>query len=76
MQKELDRLRGDLELAKAQIESLHTKNLAKDSELQRAKAKLNQYNLRYERPESELIRKREQCWRAQKKCWEAINQWD
>ena len=46
MQKELDCLQIDLESAKARIESLHSQNLAKDSELQHAKAKLNQWDQR------------------------------
>ena len=38
MQKELERLQGELESAKVQIKYLHSQNLAKDSELQQAKA--------------------------------------
>ena len=49
MQKELDRLRIDLESAKAQVKLLHSQNLAKDSELQRAKTELNMYNPKYKR---------------------------
>ena len=41
MQKELDCLRGDLESAEAQIESLQIQTLAKDSKLQCAKAELD-----------------------------------
>ena len=47
MLKEQDCLRIDLELAEAQIESLHSQNLANKSELQHAKAKLNIYNPQY-----------------------------
>ena len=75
MQKELDCLRGDLESAKARIKFLQIQTLAKDLELQRAKAELDWYDPKYRKPEPELVRERKQCRNAQQKRWEEINQW-
>ena len=49
MQKEQNRLQIDLKSAKTQINILFSQNFAKNSELQRAKAKLEMYNLEYKR---------------------------
>ena len=73
MQKEQHHLQIDLKLAKTQIKFLHNQNLAKNSELQCAKAKLNQYNPKYRRPDSKIVQKYEQCKYAQEKWREAIN---
>ena len=72
MLKEQDCLHMDLESAEAQIKSLHSQNFANKLELQRAKAKLNQYDPKYRRPEPELVQKYEQCRHAWEKCQEKI----
>ena len=76
MQKERDCLQKDPKSAKAHIQDLCRQNLEKDLKLQRAKAKLNQYDLKYRKPELELVWEHEQRRHAWKKHQKAIIQWD
>ena len=66
MLKEQNRLCIDLKSAKIQIKSLHSQNIEKNLKLQRVKAELNQYDLKYRKPELEFVREHKQ----RKHAWE------
>ena len=67
MQKKRDCLQIDLKSAETRIDTLLSQNLAKDLELQRAKAKLNMYDFEY-KCNPEIKQQREKRKRVQKNC--------